>query len=111
MSDSMINMKISRKFGEELKHAIKCICVESRSTEYYINSMEDIINRKRIGKTCIRNPMKCKMIPNISREDKKPVSKCNKCGSTSHLANTCIKKTKINEVQVIEEVQCSEEKE
>ncbi|MBW0507045.1 hypothetical protein O181_046760 [Austropuccinia psidii MF-1] len=36
--------------------------------------------------------------------------KCHKCRSTSHLANTCAKKTKINEVQLIEEVDCSEEK-
>ncbi|MBW0468778.1 hypothetical protein O181_008493 [Austropuccinia psidii MF-1] len=51
------------------------------------------------------------MIPKVSREDKKPVLQCHKCGSTSPLANTCIKKAKINEVQVIEEVQCVEEKE
>ncbi|MBW0529030.1 hypothetical protein O181_068745 [Austropuccinia psidii MF-1] len=54
------------------------------------------------------------MVPKISREDRKPerpVLKCHKCGSTSNLANTCTKKTKINEVQVIEEFQCTEEKE
>ncbi|MBW0468067.1 hypothetical protein O181_007782 [Austropuccinia psidii MF-1] len=55
--------------------------------------------------------MESKMIPKISIEEKKPVLKCHKCGSTSHLANSCIKKTKINEVQVIEDVQCGEEKE
>ncbi|MBW0565269.1 hypothetical protein O181_104984 [Austropuccinia psidii MF-1] len=58
--------------------------------------------------------MESKMVPMISREDRKPerpVLKCHKCGSTSHLANTCTKKTKINEVQVNEEVQCTEEKE
>ncbi|MBW0572863.1 hypothetical protein O181_112578 [Austropuccinia psidii MF-1] len=50
--------------------------------------------------------MESKMVPKILREDKrpeKPVWKCHKCGSTSNLANTCTKKTKINEVQVIEE--------
>ncbi|MBW0553931.1 hypothetical protein O181_093646 [Austropuccinia psidii MF-1] len=49
------------------------------------------------------------MVPKISREDKRPeisVLKCHKCGSISHLAKTCTKKTKI-----IEEVQCAEEKE
>ncbi|MBW0557424.1 hypothetical protein O181_097139 [Austropuccinia psidii MF-1] len=54
------------------------------------------------------------MVTKISKEDRKPekpVSKCHKCGSTSHLGNTCTKKTKINEFQVIEEVQCTEEKE
>ncbi|MBW0523292.1 hypothetical protein O181_063007 [Austropuccinia psidii MF-1] len=85
MSDSMINMKILRKCGQELENAIKCRCVEPFSTEDYINSMEDIITRKRIGK---------------------PLGL-----DTSNLANTCTKKEKINEVQVIEEVQCTEEKE
>ncbi|MBW0476817.1 hypothetical protein O181_016532 [Austropuccinia psidii MF-1] len=54
------------------------------------------------------------MVPKISREDKRPerpVLKHHKCGSTSHLANTCAKKTKINEVQIIEEAQCTGEKE
>ncbi|MBW0571430.1 hypothetical protein O181_111145 [Austropuccinia psidii MF-1] len=58
--------------------------------------------------------MESKMVPRISREDRKPerpVLKSHKCGSTSNLANTCTKKAKINEVQVIEEVQCTEEKE
>ncbi|MBW0587138.1 hypothetical protein O181_126853 [Austropuccinia psidii MF-1] len=58
--------------------------------------------------------MESKMAPKIHREDKRPerpVLKCHKCGSTSHLANTCTKKTKINEVPVIEEIQCTEEKE
>ncbi|MBW0490333.1 hypothetical protein O181_030048 [Austropuccinia psidii MF-1] len=53
------------------------------------------------------------MVLIISREHKRtetPVFKCHKCGSTSHLANTCTKKTKINEVQIIEDVHCTEEK-
>ncbi|MBW0562558.1 hypothetical protein O181_102273 [Austropuccinia psidii MF-1] len=114
MSESMINMKILRKCGGELEHAIKCRCVEPCSTEDYINSMEDIITRTRTGKTWTRVPMESKMISKTSREDKRPerpVLKCHKCCSTSNLANTCTKKTKINEVQVIEEVQCTEEKE
>ncbi|MBW0566033.1 hypothetical protein O181_105748 [Austropuccinia psidii MF-1] len=79
ISESMLNMKILRKCGGELKHSIKCRCVDPCSTEEYINVMEDIITRTRIG-------------------------------STSHLANSFIKKTKINEVQVLEDVQCAEEK-
>ncbi|MBW0464147.1 hypothetical protein O181_003862 [Austropuccinia psidii MF-1] len=58
--------------------------------------------------------MESKMIMKICKEDRKPerpVFKCHKCESTSNLANTCTKKTKINEVQVLEEVQCTEEKE
>ncbi|MBW0553702.1 hypothetical protein O181_093417 [Austropuccinia psidii MF-1] len=108
MSDSMINMKILRKCGGELEHAIKFQFVEPSLTEDYINAMEDIITRKRIGKTWTRVPMESKMVSGTSREDKRPerpVLKCHKYGSTSNLANTCTKKTKINEVQ------CTEEKE
>ncbi|MBW0553583.1 hypothetical protein O181_093298 [Austropuccinia psidii MF-1] len=54
MSDSMINMKILRKCGGELKHAIKCRCLEPFSTEDYINSMEEIITRTKIANTCTK---------------------------------------------------------
>ncbi|MBW0534018.1 hypothetical protein O181_073733 [Austropuccinia psidii MF-1] len=114
MSDTMINMKILRKCEEELEHAIKCRCVEPSSTEDYINEMEDIITRTRNGKTWTEIPIESKMVQRTSGEGRKPerhVLKCHKCGSTSNLANTCTKKTKINEVQVIEEVQFTEEKE
>ncbi|MBW0519222.1 hypothetical protein O181_058937 [Austropuccinia psidii MF-1] len=113
MSDTMINMKILRKCGGELEHAIKFRCVELYSTEEYIHAMEDIITITRIGKAWTQIPMESKMVPKVSREDRRPerpVLKCHKCGSTSHLANTCTKKTKINEAQVIEEFQCTEEK-
>ncbi|MBW0506784.1 hypothetical protein O181_046499 [Austropuccinia psidii MF-1] len=58
--------------------------------------------------------MESKVMPKISKNDEGPeraVLKCHKCGRASRLANTCIKKTKINEAQVIEEFQCVEEKE
>ncbi|MBW0572798.1 hypothetical protein O181_112513 [Austropuccinia psidii MF-1] len=57
MSDTMINMKILRKCGGELEHAIKCRCVEPHSIEDYINAMEDIITRARIGETWTKIPM------------------------------------------------------
>ncbi|MBW0507021.1 hypothetical protein O181_046736 [Austropuccinia psidii MF-1] len=107
----MSDMKILRKCGGELENAIKCGCVEPCLTEQYIKAMEDIITRIKVGKTWIENLMESNMIPKISKEDRKPVLKCHICGSTSNLANNCIKKTKINEVQVIEDVQCVEEKE
>ncbi|MBW0509405.1 hypothetical protein O181_049120 [Austropuccinia psidii MF-1] len=58
--------------------------------------------------------MESKIVPNTSREDRRPeklVSKFHKCERTSSLPNTCSKKTKINQVQVISEVHCAEEKE
>ncbi|MBW0553381.1 hypothetical protein O181_093096 [Austropuccinia psidii MF-1] len=76
--------------------------------------MEDIITRTRIGKNWTKIPMEYKMVPKISSKYRKPkrtVLKCHKCGSTSNLANTCTKKTKRNEVQIIEEVHCTEGKE
>ncbi|MBW0566279.1 hypothetical protein O181_105994 [Austropuccinia psidii MF-1] len=48
MSHTMIKMRILRKCGGELEHAIKSRCVEPCSTEDYINEMEDIITRTRI---------------------------------------------------------------
>ncbi|MBW0484608.1 hypothetical protein O181_024323 [Austropuccinia psidii MF-1] len=113
MSDSMINMRILSKCGGELEHAIKCRCVEPCSTEDYINAIEDIITRTRISKAWTRVPMEPKMVSETSREDRRPerpVLKCHKCGITSHLPKNCPKKTNINEVEVIEEVQCTEEK-
>ncbi|MBW0478912.1 hypothetical protein O181_018627 [Austropuccinia psidii MF-1] len=114
MSDTMINLKILRKCGGELEHAIKCRCAKPCSTEDYINAMGDIITRTRIGKTRNKIPMESKMVAKISREDRrreKRVLECHKCGITSYLGNTCNKKTKMNEIQVIEEAQCTEEKE
>ncbi|MBW0522491.1 hypothetical protein O181_062206 [Austropuccinia psidii MF-1] len=87
MSASMINMKILRKCGGELEHSNKRLFLEPFSTENLINSMEDIITRKGSGKTWTKTPMESKMVPNISKEDKRPerpVFKCHKCGSTSH---------------------------
>ncbi|MBW0545298.1 hypothetical protein O181_085013 [Austropuccinia psidii MF-1] len=97
MSDTMLKMKILRKCGGELEHAMKRRCVEPCPAEDYINAMEDIITRTRIGKTWTKIPMESKIISKVPREDRKPqktVLKCHKCGSTANLANTCTKKTK-----------------
>ncbi|MBW0555559.1 hypothetical protein O181_095274 [Austropuccinia psidii MF-1] len=94
MSETMIDMKILRKCGGELEHPIKSRCVEPFSTEDYINAIEDIITRTTIGKTWTKIPMESKMVPPISREDRKTE-----------------RPTKINEAEVIEEAQCTEEKE
>ncbi|MBW0578571.1 hypothetical protein O181_118286 [Austropuccinia psidii MF-1] len=113
MSDTMINMKIFRKCGGELEHTIKSRCVEPCSAEDYINAMEDIATRTRIGKSWTKNPIESKKVLKIPREDRRPerpVLKCHRCGSTSNLANTCTKKTKISEVEFIEEVHFTEEK-
>ncbi|MBW0507617.1 hypothetical protein O181_047332 [Austropuccinia psidii MF-1] len=90
MSDPTINMKILRKFGGELEHSMKFRCVETCSTEDYINSMEYIITRTRIGKKWTRVPMESKMLSQTCIEDKRPERPV---------------------LKFIEEVQCTEEKE
>ncbi|MBW0582606.1 hypothetical protein O181_122321 [Austropuccinia psidii MF-1] len=57
MSDNMIKMRILRKCVGELDYDIKGRCVEPCSTEDYINAMEDVISRTRIGKTWTKIPM------------------------------------------------------
>ncbi|MBW0500722.1 hypothetical protein O181_040437 [Austropuccinia psidii MF-1] len=64
-SDSMINMKILRKCGGELERAIKHRCVDPCLSEDYINALDDIITRTRIGKTWTRTPIESKMVPKI----------------------------------------------
>ncbi|MBW0473666.1 hypothetical protein O181_013381 [Austropuccinia psidii MF-1] len=78
-SDSMINMKILRKCGGELEHSIKLRYLEPCQTEAYINSMKDIITRTRIDKNWTRNSMECKIVPNTSKEDRRPEIPVLKC--------------------------------
>ncbi|MBW0578108.1 hypothetical protein O181_117823 [Austropuccinia psidii MF-1] len=114
ISDTIINIKILIKCGGELENAPKCRFVEPCSTEDYSHAMKDIITRTIVGKTWSRSPMESKMLLKTSKEDRRPeipILKCNKCGSTSHLTNTCTKNTKVNEFKVIEEALCAEEKE
>ncbi|MBW0521096.1 hypothetical protein O181_060811 [Austropuccinia psidii MF-1] len=113
MYDSMINMKILRKYGGELEHDTKRKCIEPCSAEDLINSMKDIITRNRIGQNWTRTPIESRIIPKTPMEEKRsdrPILKCNTCGRTSNLANNCTNKTKINKLKTIEEVKFSEEK-
>ncbi|MBW0551393.1 hypothetical protein O181_091108 [Austropuccinia psidii MF-1] len=102
MSETIINKRILRKFGGDLEHAIRSRCIEPFSTEYYINAMEDITTRKKIErnwyKTPIDNKDSGKPIPNPKKPHDKDTLKCHKSGITSNLANTCPKKTRINEI-------------
>ncbi|MBW0544338.1 hypothetical protein O181_084053 [Austropuccinia psidii MF-1] len=104
MSETMVHKSILRKCGGDLEHSIRRRCIEPFSTEDYINSMEDITTRAKIGRNWYKPPM-------YNKTSGKPVSKPNKphdkapfkfhkCGSTSHLANTRPKKTRINEIEI-----------
>ncbi|MBW0535849.1 hypothetical protein O181_075564 [Austropuccinia psidii MF-1] len=104
MSETMIHKRILRKCGGDLEHAIRRRCIDPCSTEDYINSMEDITTRTKTGRNWYKPPIDNKTSGKpISKPNKthdKPPFKCHKCGSTSHLANTCPKKTKINEIEM-----------
>ncbi|MBW0590208.1 hypothetical protein O181_129923 [Austropuccinia psidii MF-1] len=102
----MVHMKILKKCGGELEHALRSRCIEPCSTEEYINALEDIVTRTKIGrnwkKLDIKSPNKPFIKKDKSKEACKPnineQRKCHKCGGIIHLANTCLKKAKINEI-------------
>ncbi|MBW0548513.1 hypothetical protein O181_088228 [Austropuccinia psidii MF-1] len=50
MSQEMVHMKILKKCGGELEHSLRSSCIEPFSTEEYINALEDIKTRKKIGR-------------------------------------------------------------
>ncbi|MBW0553986.1 hypothetical protein O181_093701 [Austropuccinia psidii MF-1] len=104
MSEKMVHKRTLRKCGGDLKHAIRSRCIEPCSTEYYINPMEDIATRTKIGRNWYKPPMDNKTsgnpIPKPNKPHEKDPLECHKCGSTSHLANTCPKKARINEIEI-----------
>ncbi|MBW0508973.1 hypothetical protein O181_048688 [Austropuccinia psidii MF-1] len=92
MSDAIVHKRILRKCGGDLENYIRRILIETFSTEDYINSMEDITTRTKIGRNWYKTPIDHKTSgkpisrPNIP-QDRAPF-KCQICGSESHLAST-----------------------
>ncbi|MBW0493591.1 hypothetical protein O181_033306 [Austropuccinia psidii MF-1] len=108
MSETMVHQRILRKCSGDIEHAIRSRCIEPYSTEVLINAMEDITTRTKIGRNWHKSPMDNKAPGKPIARPNKPHNraplKCHKCGSTSDLANTCPKKTRIKEIE-IEEVE------
>ncbi|MBW0537512.1 hypothetical protein O181_077227 [Austropuccinia psidii MF-1] len=104
MSETMVHKRISRKCGCDLENAIRRRSIEPCSVEDYINSMEDITTRTKIGgnwhETPMNNKTNGKPIPKPNKPHDKSPLKFHKCGITSHLANICPKKTRINEIKM-----------
>ncbi|MBW0593336.1 hypothetical protein O181_133051 [Austropuccinia psidii MF-1] len=104
MSETMVHKRILRKCDGDLEHALRSRCIKPFSTEDYINAMEDITTRTKIGKNWYKPPMDNKTsgkpIPKPNKTHEKAPLKCHKCGSTSPLGNTCPKKTRINEIEI-----------
>ncbi|MBW0484769.1 hypothetical protein O181_024484 [Austropuccinia psidii MF-1] len=88
--------------------------------EEYINALEDIVTRTKIGRTWkkldIKSPNKTFIKKDKSKEAFKPNTSNNneqrkfyKCGGIRHLANDCLKKAKINEIVETENYNDKEE--
>ncbi|MBW0516213.1 hypothetical protein O181_055928 [Austropuccinia psidii MF-1] len=109
MSQRMVHMKLVKKCGGELEHALRSRFIEPCSTEEYVNALEEIVTRKKIGtnwkKLDIKRPNKTFIKKYKPRETFKPNTsnnneqrKCHKCGGIGHLANNFPKKVKLNEI-------------
>ncbi|MBW0500773.1 hypothetical protein O181_040488 [Austropuccinia psidii MF-1] len=102
-------MKILNKLGGELEHGLRSRCIEPCSTEEYINALEDIMTRTKIGITWRRLDINSPNKPFIKRDKPKEPFKLNtnntneqrkfhKCGGIGSLANNCLKRVKISEI-------------
>ncbi|MBW0505531.1 hypothetical protein O181_045246 [Austropuccinia psidii MF-1] len=68
-SQKMMQMKILEICGGELEHSLGSRCLEPCSTEDYINALEDIVARPKIGRTWKTLDYKISNKP-VIREDK-----------------------------------------
>ncbi|MBW0469491.1 hypothetical protein O181_009206 [Austropuccinia psidii MF-1] len=102
-------MNILKKCGGGLEHVLRSRCIEPCSTEEYINALEGIVTRTKIGRTWkklnIKSPNKPFIKKYKQREPFKPNTpntneqrECHKCGGIGHFANNCLKNEKINEI-------------
>ncbi|MBW0587058.1 hypothetical protein O181_126773, partial [Austropuccinia psidii MF-1] len=91
MSCKTVHMKILKECRGEMEHALRSRCIEPCSTEEYINALEDIVTRTKIGRTWkkldIKSPnkpfikkdkLKEAFTPNTSNSNEQ--RKCHKCG-------------------------------
>ncbi|MBW0547754.1 hypothetical protein O181_087469 [Austropuccinia psidii MF-1] len=116
MSEFMIHRKILRQCGGDLEHAVKSRTTEKSSAEDIINILEEVTTRTKIGssrvnfKTRFNTPWKDSVDKNpkensnnVKYKSADTVRKCYICQSTTHLANTCPKRGKINEIDIEKE--------
>ncbi|MBW0530733.1 hypothetical protein O181_070448 [Austropuccinia psidii MF-1] len=115
MSEFMIHRKILRQCGGDLEHVVKRRTTEQSSAEDSINILEEVTTRTKIGssrvklKTRFNTPWKDSVDknPKENSNDKyksaDTVRKCHICQRTTHLANTCPKSGKINEIDIEKE--------
>ncbi|MBW0515425.1 hypothetical protein O181_055140 [Austropuccinia psidii MF-1] len=112
----MIHREILRQCGGDLEHSVKRRTIEQFSAEDIINILEEVTIRTRIGSSMVNikarfnTPWK-DSVDKIPKENSnnmkyKPADIIRKfyfCQSTTHLANTCLKLGKINEINIEKE--------
>ncbi|MBW0495304.1 hypothetical protein O181_035019 [Austropuccinia psidii MF-1] len=113
MSEFMIHRNILKQCGGDLEHAFKSRTTEKSSAEDIINILEAVTTRTRIGSIRVdlkTRPWKDSVDKNPERNSNNMkyksayiIRKCHICQSTSHLANTCPKRGKINEIDIAKE--------
>ncbi|MBW0528078.1 hypothetical protein O181_067793 [Austropuccinia psidii MF-1] len=116
MSEFMIHRKTLRKCGGHLEHAVKSRTTEQSSVEDIINILEEVTTRTRIGssrmnlKTRINTPLKDSVDKNLKENSNNMKYKSayidrkgHICQSTTHLANSCPSKGKINKINIEKE--------
>ncbi|MBW0544107.1 hypothetical protein O181_083822 [Austropuccinia psidii MF-1] len=82
MPETMVHRRILRRCGGDLEHAIRRRCIEPCSTKDFINAMEDITTRTKIGRNWYKPPMDNKAsgkpIPKPNEPHYKAPLKCHK---------------------------------
>ncbi|MBW0468945.1 hypothetical protein O181_008660 [Austropuccinia psidii MF-1] len=112
----MIHRKTLRQCGGYLEHAFKSKTTEQSSAKYIINILAEVTTRTRIGssrvnlKTRFNTPWKDSVDKNpkensnnIKYKSADVIRKCHICQSTTNLANKCLKKGKMNEIDIVKE--------
>ncbi|MBW0500522.1 hypothetical protein O181_040237 [Austropuccinia psidii MF-1] len=113
MSEFMNHRKHLRQCVGDLEHAVKSRTTQKSSAEDIIDILEEVTTRTGIGsimvnlKTRFNTPWK-DFVDKNSRENSNNmkyksadiIRKCHICQSTTHLANKCPKRGKIQEIDI-----------
>ncbi|MBW0515585.1 hypothetical protein O181_055300 [Austropuccinia psidii MF-1] len=116
MSEFMIHRKIPRQCGGDLEHSVKRRTTEKSSAEDVINILQEVTTRTKIGSSRVnlkerfntpwKNSVDKNPKENSNNVKYKPadiIRKFHIFQSTTHLANKCPKRGKINEIDIEKE--------
>ncbi|MBW0502719.1 hypothetical protein O181_042434 [Austropuccinia psidii MF-1] len=107
------SQKILRQCGGDLEHSVKTRTTEQSSEEDIINILEEVTTRARISSSRVNLKTRLDM-PLKDSADKNPkensnhmkyksediIRKCHIFQNNTHLANSCPRKGKINEIEI-----------